>query len=103
MNASHRAAAGADRIVVEGVLDLHAAHQLLVTLDEAPFDRDIRVDLSHVRELQDFAVAVLAQQIASRRERVLIAGLGRHHERLLDYLGLGRILDRVTEAPTQAG
>ncbi len=93
----------ATRIAVEGVLDLQASHRLLVALDEIPLDREIRIDLSHARELQDFAVAVLAQQVASRRARVLVTGLGRHHERLLVYLGLAGILGRETEAPTQAG
>lgn len=77
-------------IRVEGVFDVTAAQGVVRTLDKAPAERDVIVDLTHVREFHDFAVAVLAQALAKRRENVSVRGLRQHQLRLLNYLGLGQ-------------
>jgi hypothetical protein len=77
-------------IRMEGVFDVAAAQSVVRALDRTPSDRDVRVDLSHVREFHDFAVAVLAQALAKRRENVSVRGLRQHQLRLLNYLGLGQ-------------
>lgn len=77
-------------IRMEGVFDVAAAQQVVRALDKAPAERDVQIDLTHVREFHDFAVAVLAQALAKRRERVVVRGLRQHQLRLLTYLGLGQ-------------
>lgn len=94
---------GPAEVALEGVFDLSAARSILRTIDEAPFDRDLRIDLTRVREFHDFAVAVLAEAVVSRRERVVVAGLGVHHVRLLHYLGLDRIVERRGESAEAQG
>jgi anti-anti-sigma regulatory factor len=77
-------------IRMEGVFDVAAAQTVVRAIERASADRDVRVDLTHVREFHDFAVAVLAQALARRRERVAVRGLRQHQLRLLNYLGLGQ-------------
>ena len=77
-------------IRMDGVFDVEAAQSVVRALEKAPTERDVRVDLTHVREFHDFAVAVLAQALAKRRENVTVRGLRQHHMRLLGYLGLAQ-------------
>lgn len=77
-------------IRMEGVFDVSAAQVVVRALDKAPLERIIRIDLTHVREFHDFAVAVLAQALAKRRQNVSVCGLRQHQLRLLNYLGLGQ-------------
>lgn len=77
-------------IRMDGIFDVTAAQTVVRALDIAPAERDVRIDLSHVREFHDFAVAVLAQALAKRRENVSVRGLRQHQLRLLNYLGLGQ-------------
>ena len=77
-------------IRMEGVFDVAAAQSVVRAIEKAPVGRDVRVDLTHVREFHDFAVAVLAQALAKRRENVAVRGLRQHQLRLLNYLGLGQ-------------
>jgi anti-anti-sigma regulatory factor len=77
-------------IRMEGVFDVTAAQTVVRALEKAPLGREVRVDLTHVREFHDFAVAVLAQALAKRREHVSVRGLRQHQLRLLNYLGLGQ-------------
>lgn len=77
-------------IRMEGIFDVAAAQSVVRALDRTPSEQDVRVDLSHVREFHDFAVAVLAQALAKRRENVSVRGLRQHQLRLLNYLGLGQ-------------
>ncbi len=82
----HVAEAEAKVIRMEGVLDVLAARRLARELADAG-EGEVLVDLTHVRELHDFGVALLARELAGR-ERISITGLGRHHVRLLRYLGI---------------
>jgi hypothetical protein len=77
-------------IRMDGVFDVSAAQDVVRALDTAPAEQGVRIDLTHVREFHDFAVAVLAQALAKRPENVSIRGLRQHQLRLLTYLGLGR-------------
>lgn len=77
-------------IRMEGVFDVTAAQVVVRALDKAPMERGVRIDLTHVREFHDFAVAVLAQSLAKRKENVTVCGLRQHQLRLLNYLGLGQ-------------
>ncbi len=82
-------------IRMEGVFDVSAAQTVVRALDRAPDGNPVRVDLTHVREFHDFAVAVLAQALAKRRENVSVRGLRQHQLRLLNYLGLGQTAEPV--------
>ncbi|HSN13947.1 MAG TPA: STAS domain-containing protein [Anaeromyxobacteraceae bacterium] len=75
---------------MDGVFDVTAAQVVVRALEKAPTERLVRIDLTHVREFHDFAVAVLAQSLAKRRENVSVCGLRQHQLRLLNYLGLGQ-------------
>jgi anti-anti-sigma regulatory factor len=75
---------------MDGVFDVSAAQVVVRALEKAPAERLVRIDLTHVREFHDFAVAVLAQSLAKRRENVSVCGLRQHQLRLLNYLGLGQ-------------
>lgn len=82
-------------IRMDGVFDVDAANKVMRALERAPSERGVRVDLTHVREFHDFAVAVLAQALAKRRENVSVRGLRQHHVRLLGYLGLAQTAEPV--------
>ena len=84
-------------LAVEGVLDLSAAREILRAIEGEPVHREIRIDLSRTREFHDFAVAVLAEAVSSRRKRVVVAGLGVHQVRMLGYLGLGGVVEEAGE------
>ncbi len=78
-----------DRMTVrlDGVFDVPAAQRLARTLAEAG-EREVLVDLEHVREFHDLAVVHLARALSGRRT-VAVSGLRTHHLRLLRYLGMG--------------
>ena len=80
------------RLEVTGNFDGPAALSLSRTLCELA-SREVVVDFSHARQMQDLAVAILAKAI---KENVRLEGLGLHHERLLRYCGV-RTEARSTE------
>jgi len=82
-------------IRMEGVFDVTAAQAVVRALDLQPFESEVRIDLTHVREFHDFAVAVLAQALAPRRDHVAVRGLRQHQLRLLTYLGLGQTVEPI--------
>ena len=87
-------------IRMEGVFDVTAAQTVVRAIEKAPMGREVRVDLTHVREFHDFAVAVLAQSLAKRRENVAVRGLRQHQLRLLNYLGLGQTAEPMEISDT---
>lgn len=87
-------------IRMEGVFDVTAAQTVVRAIEKAPMGREVRVDLTHVREFHDFAVAVLAQSLAKRRENVAVRGLRQHQLRLLNYLGLGQTAEPMEMSDT---
>jgi hypothetical protein len=74
-------------IRVDGIFDVPAAEQVVRQIVESPAQRAVRVDLTHVREFHDFAVAVLGQELARHPERIVVTGWRLHQLRLLTYLG----------------
>jgi STAS domain-containing protein len=84
---SGRAAEADPRVIrVDGVFDVSAAQRLARELAEAG-EREIRIDLTCVREFHDFGVALLAREL-SGHVRTRVSGLRQHHIRLLRYLGI---------------
>ncbi len=73
-------------IPVDGVLDVPAAQRLARALADAG-DREVLVDLEHVREFHDLALVHLARALAGH-PRTSVLGLRQHHRRLLRYLGM---------------
>jgi anti-anti-sigma regulatory factor len=70
-----------------GTFDIQAAQEVARRLAGAPHF-EVYLDLSRVREFQDFGLAVLAQSLTGRSPRVRILGLRTHQVRLLRYLGV---------------
>jgi anti-anti-sigma regulatory factor len=69
--------------------DAMAALQLERRLDDIPRGTRVVVDFSHVRDLGDLGVAVLASGLqGAGRNEVVMRGLCHHQERMLEYLGL---------------
>jgi ABC-type transporter Mla MlaB component len=75
-------------IRLEGVFDIEAARRLAAQLEDAVY-ADVRIDMTRVREFHDFAVALLAENIAGRKAPTAVFGLQEHHRRLLRHLGIG--------------
>ncbi len=73
-------------ICVQGEFDEAAAERLASALEGAEA-REIRVDLSGVREFHDFGIATLAHAL-QHRGRVAVTGLTQHQLRLLRYFGI---------------
>ncbi len=74
-------------IRVDGVFDIEAARRVAAQLEEAVY-ADVRIDMTRVREFHDFAVALLAENIAGRKAPTAVLGLQEHHRRLLRHLGI---------------
>jgi anti-anti-sigma regulatory factor len=75
-------------IRMDGTFDVPAAQHVARALADASTELQVRIDLTHVRDFHDFGVAVLAQALAARRQRVDVRGLRQHQVRLLRYLGI---------------
>ncbi len=73
-------------IQARGTFDVPAAEQVAREL-RAAAGLEVRVDLTQVRDFHDFGVAVLARELAGRRQ-VDVRGLRTHQIRLLRYLGI---------------
>jgi len=73
-------------IRMDGVFDASAAQRLARELADAG-EREVRIDLTNVREFHDFSVALLARELAGR-ERTSVSGLRQHQLRLLRYFGI---------------
>jgi hypothetical protein len=73
-------------IHVDGVFDPSAARSIAARIAVVPAGAFLVVDFTKVVEFQDSAAAPLAQALADRTV-VTVRGLGRHHLRVLRYLG----------------
>ncbi|HTN53962.1 MAG TPA: STAS domain-containing protein [Anaeromyxobacter sp.] len=80
---------GNDALVIQmdGVFDASTARDLARTLAQRP-EAEVYIDLTRVREFDDFGVTVLGQAMAAAPARVSVRGLRQHHLRLLRYLGI---------------
>ncbi len=82
-----RSGAGEQVVIrVQGKFDAAAAERLESALASAD-DREVRVDLSGVREFHDFGIATLARALG-HHGRVAVSGLTHHQLRLLRYFGI---------------
>lgn len=76
-------------IRLEGTFDLPAARFLESSLKRMSGASGVRLDFSRVRDLNDYAIAVLAQALKSHGAAdVRVEGLRLHHVRLLRYFGV---------------
>jgi anti-anti-sigma regulatory factor len=73
---------------LEGVFDGPAARRLEALLVDAGVSARIHVDLTHVREFHDFAIAVLGQALTRTRASVSLRGLRQHQIVVLRYFGI---------------
>jgi anti-anti-sigma regulatory factor len=101
-----RAAADRGELVihVSGVLDATAARALHAHLSGAREGDSVVLDLHEVREIQNFGLAILAEELASARVPVRLRGVCTQHLRMLRYFGLAA--DAVAppvRAPAEAG
>lgn len=82
-----RGAEGEVVIRIDGTFDASAARRLAGWLVEVPAGDAIVLDFSLVRECDDIVLATVAPDLAAR-ERIVVQGLTRHHERMLRYFGV---------------
>jgi anti-anti-sigma regulatory factor len=75
-------------IHLHGVFDASAALGVEATLARAEPHARLRVDLTHIREFHDSAIAVLAQALKRCAADVAVRGLRQHQIRMLRYLGV---------------
>jgi hypothetical protein len=74
-------------IRIDGTFDAKAASRLAGWLVEVPRDGSLVLDFTQVRICEDFGLAALADDLASR-DHLHVRGLTRHQERMLRYLGV---------------
>jgi hypothetical protein len=73
---------------LEGIFDAPAVGRIRQVIESARPSDHVRVDLTRVRDFQDFGVAALADILAKAPDvEVEVLGLRQHHVRLLRYLG----------------
>ncbi len=82
-----RGARGEVVIRVDGTFDAQAATRLAGWLAEVPASGTLVLDFTGVREFQDVGFAAVAGDLAAR-ERLVLRGLTRHQERMLQYFGV---------------
>ncbi len=87
---------------LDGVFDVRVARRLERMIEEAPAGATVRVDLSKVRDFDDFGVAVLAQTLKHLQGvSVRLQGLRTHQARLMRYFGVDA--RRFAAAPKRPG
>jgi hypothetical protein len=75
---------------IAGSFDRTAASRLLEQILALPPDRRVLVDFGRARDVGDLALVELAGAlVVEDGPRVILRGLTHHHERLLDYMGMG--------------
>lgn len=74
-------------IRIDGTFDAKAASRLAGWLVEVPRDGSLVLDFTQVRICEDFGLASLASDLASR-DHLFVRGLTRHQERMLRYFGV---------------
>jgi hypothetical protein len=75
-------------IRLQGIFDAPAARGVEATLSRAEPHARLRVDLTHIREFHDSAIAVLAHALKRCAADVAVRGLRQHQIRMLRYLGV---------------
>ncbi len=72
---------------LDGHFDAGAATRLSGWLVEVPSNDPLVLDFTQVRTCEDFGLAAVARDLAAR-DRLVVRGLTRHHERMLRYFGV---------------
>jgi hypothetical protein len=72
---------------LDGHFDASAATRLSGWLVEVPSNDPLVLDFTQVRTCEDFGLAAVAGDLAAR-DRLVVRGLTRHHERMLRYFGV---------------
>lgn len=80
-----RGARGEVVIRIDGAFDATAAGRLAGWLREVPQHEALVIEFG--RECQDFGLAQIAAELATR-PHLVVRGLSRHQEKLLRYLGV---------------
>jgi anti-anti-sigma regulatory factor len=88
-------------IDLEGVFDGPTARRVEANLISAAPGTRVRIDLTKVREFQDFGVAILGHAVTRCRADVVVRGLRQHQLRVLQYFGLdpARLAGRLAPDP----
>jgi hypothetical protein len=82
-----RSAEGEVVIRIDGAFDATAARRVAGWLVEVPLGDAVVLDFTRVRACDDFVLATFARDLPPR-ERLVVQGLTRHHERMLRYFGV---------------
>jgi hypothetical protein len=82
-----RGANGEIVIRIDGTFDAKDASRLAGWLVEVPQEDALVLDFTQVRACEDFGLARLAGDLATR-DHLQVRGLTRHQERMLKYLGV---------------
>ena len=85
-------------IRMEGTFDVPTARQLAGTLADISPGMEVSVDLTHVREFNDFGIALLAQAPRDSPAHISLRGLRQHQYRMLRYLGVENGVLRSSQA-----
>ena len=72
---------------LDGHFDASAANRLSGWLVEVPSGQPVVLDFSRVKMCEDFGLARVARDVVAR-DRCVVRGLTRHHERMLRYFGV---------------
>jgi hypothetical protein len=94
-----RGASGEIVIRIDGTFDAKDASRLAGWLVEVPRDDVLVLDFTQVRACEDFGLAGLAGDLATR-DHIQVRGLTRHQERMLRYLGVD--VDKAEGLPPDA-
>ena len=88
MFAPDELASGQVLLRLEGTFDTAEASRLHDTLAMVPAGTSVTVDFRQVRDCHDFAIALLAQEVAGVTGRISLMGLCQHQRRILRYFGV---------------
>ena len=78
---------------ITGCFDPFAASRFRARLADLAPEVSVVLDFSRAAEVSDLALAMLASAFErSRHPRVTLRGLTLHHERMLRYLGIDRVV-----------
>ena len=62
----------------------------------------VEIDFRHVRDCQDYALALLARDLVGARTRVAVRGMSQHQQRILGYFGVENVAeDALDEVETR--
>lgn len=75
-------------LALDGTFDAADAWRVHDTLEHLPPETRVSLDFREVRAFHDFAIALLARDLAAWQGRVEANGLCQHQRRILKYFGV---------------